>query len=87
MVFELVKFGLSPERAEKLVTIISRSRVFSIDYHGYVDVRNAKTGHPETQFGPRPVGLVTSDRAVLLNKGIHSLKEYHELLETFYHSV
>ena len=87
MVLKTVRTNLLSKQVTELTGIINKSRTFVVDEFGYVCVVNVQNGHPATGMGPRPVGLITSDKAQLLNTEISFLWDYPQMLRDLYNGV
>ena len=87
MVFETVRTSLSSRQVTELTEIINKSRTFVVDDFGYVCVVNVQNGHPATRMGPRPVGLITSDKAQMLNTELSFPQDYHQMLRKLYNGI
>ena len=87
MTLEIIRRDLSPKQRKDLIEIVNGSKLFKVGEDGFVCVTDIKNGHPSTRMGPRPLGLITGDRASLLNTDLYFPEDYHGKLKELYRSV
>ena len=89
MAIELVLDSLSIAQYARLINAVNQSGKFTVDKRGHVSPSSILSNHPKGagSVGYLPVGLITDNRAQLLNIGAKFPQDYHTLLREIYNSL
>ena len=85
MTIETVRDDLTTKTSADLIARVNQTAEFMVDDRGFICVVEPLKGHPEGRgLGPKPVEIISYDKAQLLNSDEEFPRDYHTMLKGLY---